>query len=306
VVDVVRRVTATVSPRVSHKPRVLCVDDEAAILEAMRDQLRRGFDVQVAGNGPDALAELKADPTEYAVVISDMRMPGMTGATVLREARRIAPLTTRIMLTGYADMDAAIRAVNEGQIYRFLTKPCPSEQLRHVCAAAVGRHRMLTAERRLVEHAQYDTIDALASTLTATTPARLAAGTDLAAAVARLALAAGRVEARETQLAARLIHLTATALPDHTARRLPVLATVFEILRSRSRRFDSIAEEGPLHEGARMLRIVADHRTAIVEHREPRAALACLYRRPGVYDPELLDAFAHSLARGCARLGSDA
>jgi hypothetical protein len=165
---------------------------------------------------------------------------------------------------------------------------------------------MLTAERRLVEHAQYDTIDALASTLTATTPARLAAGTDLAAAVARLALAAGRVEARETQLAARLIHLTAAALPDHTARRLPVLATVFEILRSRSRRFDSIAEEGPLHEGARMLRIVADHRTAIVEHREPRAALACLYRRPGVYDPELLDAFAHSLARGCARLGSDA
>jgi response regulator RpfG family c-di-GMP phosphodiesterase len=75
--------------------RVLCVDDEPRVLEGLRDNLRRSFDVRVAESGADALALLERDPDGYAVVISDMRMPGMSGATFLAQARRVAPNAVR-------------------------------------------------------------------------------------------------------------------------------------------------------------------------------------------------------------------
>src|SRR5215217_3105894 len=100
--------------------RVLCVDDEPHVLEGLRDSLRRSFDVRVAACGADALALLEEEPDGYAVVISDMRMPSMSGAAFLGQARRVAPNAVRVLLTGHADLDAAIAAVNDGQLFRFL------------------------------------------------------------------------------------------------------------------------------------------------------------------------------------------
>jgi len=265
-----------------HAPRVLCVDDEPAVLEGLRDRLRRSFDIRTAVDGRTALALLKADPEGYAVVICDMRMPGMSGAVVLREAQRIAPTAVRILLTGYADADSAIRAVNDGQIFRFLAKPCQGEELQHACAAAVGRHRMLVAERRVLEHAQYEMIDALAGLLAAALPANFAPGVELERDVAALARAAGLRESRELQLAAKLIALAPAALPAGTAERLPELARVSEIIRTSARRFDSIEQEGPLSEAAQLLRIVVD------------AAEGTLGCEPGVYNPSLLAAYERS------------
>ena len=85
------------------KPRILCVDDEPMVLEGLRDSLRRSFDVRVATSGADGLALLSENRRDYAVVISDMRMPVMSGSVFLREARRVAPLAVRMLLTGYAD-----------------------------------------------------------------------------------------------------------------------------------------------------------------------------------------------------------
>jgi EAL domain-containing protein (putative c-di-GMP-specific phosphodiesterase class I)/CheY-like chemotaxis protein len=133
------------------RPRVLCVDDEPFVLEGMRDILRRGFAVQLADSGEEGLELLKRDPAGFAVVISDMRMPGMNGAVFLREARRVAPLAVRMLLTGETDAVAAASAVNEGQIFRFLHKPCPSDDLRRACAAAASHHALIAAERALLE-----------------------------------------------------------------------------------------------------------------------------------------------------------
>ena len=124
-------------PRAGGKPTILCVDDEPLVLEGLQDALRRAFDVRVAASGPEGLALLKCRPRDFAVVMSDMRMPQMTGSIFLREARRIAPLAVRILLTGYTDADAAIDAVNDGQIFRFLSKPCCHEELLKVCAEAL-------------------------------------------------------------------------------------------------------------------------------------------------------------------------
>ena len=98
-------------------PRVLCVDDEPHVLEGLRDSLRRSFDVSVADSGGAGLALLEKDPDGYAVVVSDMRMPGMSGAAFLSQAKRVAPNAVRVLLTGHADVEAAISAVNDGQLF---------------------------------------------------------------------------------------------------------------------------------------------------------------------------------------------
>ena len=121
------------------RPRVLCVDDEPQILESLRDTLRETFDVLTATSGADGLVQLRRAPDAYPVIISDMRMPAMSGALFLRESRRVAPDAVRILLTGYADLQSAITSVNDGQLFRFLTKPCEAEQLMRARAAGL-RH----------------------------------------------------------------------------------------------------------------------------------------------------------------------
>lgn len=87
----------------------------------------------------------------FAVVVSDMRMPGMDGAAFLATVRHRWPDMVRVLLTSHADVEAAIRVVNDGQIFRFLLKPCEPVTLRRVLHDAVAQHRLLTAERELLE-----------------------------------------------------------------------------------------------------------------------------------------------------------
>src|SRR6266545_290994 len=117
------------------RPRILCVDDEPNVLEGLSLHLRRRHEVWTATSGADALALLARDgPPE--VIISDMRMPGMDGAVFLSKARQLYPETVRLLLTGQTDLMSAVSAVNQGQIFRFLTKPCaPADMLAAVASA---------------------------------------------------------------------------------------------------------------------------------------------------------------------------
>src|SRR5579884_2574582 len=99
------------------KPRVLLVDDEGAVLAALRRNLVTRFDVHVCHSGEEAVAALAAPgATPFAVLISDMQMPGLSGADLLSRAREIAPATTRMLLTGHSDLGMAVRAIDEGQL----------------------------------------------------------------------------------------------------------------------------------------------------------------------------------------------
>src|SRR3981081_3786565 len=117
-------------------PRVLCVDDEPRIVDGLALHLSRDYHVTTANGAQSALQVLK-DHGAPAVVVSDMRMPGMDGATCLKHVKRLHPETTRILLTGDPGRDVAIAAVNEGQIFRYLTKPCPPDQLRAAIEAGL-------------------------------------------------------------------------------------------------------------------------------------------------------------------------
>jgi len=105
---------------------ILCVDDEPCVLQAYQRALRKHFIIEVAFGGEEALKTI-AQKGPYAVIVADMRMPGMNGIQLLVKTREIAPHTVRMMLTGNADQQTALDAVNEGHIFRFMTKPCPPE-----------------------------------------------------------------------------------------------------------------------------------------------------------------------------------
>src|SRR5205807_748309 len=112
--------------------------------------LREDFQLSTAANGDEAIAKVRNDGS-YAVVVCDMRMPGMNGIQVLSRIREMAPQTVRVVLTGHADLQTAMNAVNEDAVFRFLTKPCPAALLKKTLTACLLQYQMVTAERELLE-----------------------------------------------------------------------------------------------------------------------------------------------------------
>jgi serine/threonine-protein kinase len=123
----------------SQRPRLLFVDDEQRVLNSMRIMFRRQFDLYLASHGAEALDIVR--DRDIDVIVADHRMPKMTGVEVLSKVRTLSPRTVRILLTGYADLDAVEGSINESEVFRFLTKPCAPQQLRETIelAAKVAR-----------------------------------------------------------------------------------------------------------------------------------------------------------------------
>ena len=131
------------------RPCVLVVDDEVQITSSISTLLGTDFDVQVAKSVDEALEILKHN--NISVVITDQRMPGGTGAELLSRSLDLSPETTRILFTGYSDISAVIEAVNEGQIYRYITKPWRSEELKLTVTQGVERYRLIVENRTLLD-----------------------------------------------------------------------------------------------------------------------------------------------------------
>ena len=127
---------------------LLLVDDEDSVLSALKRLFRRdGYRILTAPSGPQALQLLQDN--EVDVIISDQRMPGMTGVDFLRQAKLMRPGTIRMTLSGYTDLQSIIDAVNEGAVFKFLTKPWDDERLRDHVAKAFRHKAMADENRRL-------------------------------------------------------------------------------------------------------------------------------------------------------------
>ena len=150
--------------------KILLVDDDNNILDGYRRSLSREFLLETALGGEQAL-QLAADSGPYAVVVSDMRMPGMDGIQLLSQIKMQSPETVRVMLTGNADMDTAVHAINEGSIFRFLNKPCPKELMAKTLTAALLQYRLVTAEKHLLEQTLSGAIQVLTEVLSLVNPA---------------------------------------------------------------------------------------------------------------------------------------
>jgi response regulator RpfG family c-di-GMP phosphodiesterase len=315
-------------------PRVLCVDDEPMVLEGLKLHLRRRFEVVTAAGGAEAMLAL-AKGKPFAVVVTDMRMPGMDGAELLSRARAVSPDTVRILLTGHADFQAALAAVNEGQLFRFLTKPCPAEVMVATVAAAVEQHRLVNAERELLELTLAGAVKTLSEVLALSNPIAFGRSARLHRTVAALC---GRLHVADrwpVEVAAQLSQLgciqlqpalleklffgrpllpaesgqvaRVPVLTDQLLGNIPRLEPVREILASQARRFDGADDPygrvkgTAIPVGARLLKLAEDLDTLEVSGQEPAQAIATLQERKGAYDPELLAALAEEVRERTAR-----
>src|SRR6185503_11976152 len=118
----------------AHRPRLLFVDDEQRVLNSMRIMFRRQFELFLASHGAEALDIVR--DKDIDVIVADHRMPKMTGVEVLSKVRTMSPRTVRILLTGYADLDAVEGSIDDSEVFRFLTKPCAPQQLRETIELA--------------------------------------------------------------------------------------------------------------------------------------------------------------------------
>ena len=150
--------------------KILFVDDEPILLQGYQRLLRKDFSVSSAVGGAAALLLIRQEGP-FAAVVSDMRMPGMDGIEFLLQARKIAPDTVRIMLTGASDLQSAIHAVNEGSIFRFLSKPANKETLVKTLTDSLEQYRLVCAEKELLEKTLRGTVYVLTEVLSLVSPA---------------------------------------------------------------------------------------------------------------------------------------
>ena len=131
------------------RPTLVVVDDEPNVLGSLHDLFRKDYHVKTFDRAPDALDAL--DVIDPAVVLTDQRMPGMSGVDFLRRVRTLRPDATRLLFTGYADIKAVIDSINEGHVFRYLGKPWEPEEMAVTIRQAVDHHHLLVERRKLIE-----------------------------------------------------------------------------------------------------------------------------------------------------------
>jgi response regulator RpfG family c-di-GMP phosphodiesterase len=209
--------------------RILMVDDDPRILDALVRLLHDRYPIDTATSGTQGLGLVTAAASPYAVVVSDMTMPGMTGAEFLARAHTASPDTVQMILSGQAELDSTISAVNDGNLFRFLTKPCSTEDLSRALDAALAQYRLVHSERELLDHTLDGSVGVLTELMASAAPQAFARTETVKALAEAVLTAVPADEAWELRLAAMLGQLGLAAIPE------PVLSEV--------RRGDEISPE---------------------------------------------------------------
>lgn len=303
--------------------KVLCVDDDANILTGITRNLRKQFDIDTAVG---ALAALKIveNSGPYAVIVADMQMPGMNGVEFLNIVRQKYPDTVRVMLTGNADQKTATDAVNRGQIFQFLNKPCPPERLAEVLNGGIKHYRLVTAERELLENTLNGSVKVLMEILSLSDPVSFGRGRAVRDQARQVAELLQLKSTWELELATMLCPIGCVSLPgelnhkvhaeldltgaekDAVTRvpqvghdllsKIPRLEAVARIVLYQNKNYDGTGfpsdlvkeEEIPLE--ARIIRALTDLARLEAKRVPQYKALEKLRESPGQYDPKVLDA----------------
>lgn len=306
--------------------RVLLIDDDQHLLSSFRRQLAGRLEMETAQGGEkgiDVVMEAQQRSNPFAVVVSDMRMPGLDGIETLSRIREIAPDTVRMMLTGNADQQTAMDAINQGQIFRFFAKPTSADYLASGIKAGIEQYQLITAERDLLEKTLSGSVNLLSEIMTLNDPAAGRLSGRLKEYVRRLTVEFKMPQRWQLEVAAALSPLGNTMIPPEIlakkrsgaalddaerdmferapeiARNLianiPRLGKVAEIIHLQDRDFGGggFPSTGPqgaeLPLDARLLRILKDL-ASIIEASgcSHAAAFAEMAKRGRAYDPQLL------------------
>jgi len=297
--------------------RILFVDDDTRVLQALERQLHKQFEIQTA-LGPELGLQAIATGGPFAAVVSDLRMPHMNGIEFLMRVRQATPDAVRVMLTGEADVAATIAAVNEGKIFQFLTKPCPSDMLARALAAALEQHRLITAERELLENTLRGSIGVLSEILGLVNPQAFSRTQRIRRYVQYMAERLALRDPWQYELAAMLSQIGCVTVPptilEKFSRQQPLTSAEEEILSGQSHvghnllvkipRLENVAQmvaqqriawvahngaPSPVKIGAHLLKVAIDFDEQVARGGTPESALAKM-RNSREYNPEFLTA----------------
>lgn len=308
--------------------KILFVDDEPNILSAFQRQLHKQFKIDTAA-GPALGLEALKNWRDYSVVVADMQMPEMNGVDFLIRVKCMAPDLVLMMLTGNADQATAVKAINRGNIFRFLNKPCPHEELVSAIEAAVRQHELISAERELLENTLNGSIKVLTEILALFDPVRFGQAEKLRYQVRQMATALKVPQTWELEAAALLANIGHVTLPpelvlkarlgqtltpreqqifervpevgSNLLAQIPRLDEVARIILYQSQRFDGSAfppdkvagENLPL--GSRILKVLVDLVQLENKGMQRPAAIDEMRKRKDWYDPEMLTVLSSAL-----------
>jgi response regulator RpfG family c-di-GMP phosphodiesterase len=309
--------------------RILFVDDEPHVLEGFQRQLRKDFSIETAIGGARGLDAVAAKGP-FAVIVADMRMPGMDGAQFLSRVKDLAPESVRMMLTGNADQQTAIEAINRGRIFRFMTKPCAHEVLVNALRAGLEQHRLITAEKELLEQTLSGCVKVLCDVLSLINPEAFGRSSRVTRYVEAIATQMGLANLWVLKTATMLSQVGCVIVPEGTLKKVyrrevltpeetqlykqhPYLASDLLIKIPRMKEVaDIIAdqdvyvdEHGVPHEagrkeavplGARILKVALDFDAIESGGISKTLAFQRLKERKGCYDPAVIDALKRALA----------
>lgn len=302
--------------------KLLFVDDDPNILDAFSRQMRKYYQIETALSGEAGL-KLLTEKGPFAVVVADMRMSPMDGIQFLTRACTIAPDTVRIMLTGNADQQTAIQAVNEGRIFRFLTKPCQPENLMEAVRAGVAQYRLIIAEAELLEKTLLGSVSVLIEILSLSEPVVFGHAQKVRDLVRELSEALEYHNRWELELAALLAPIGYLTLPTETVtkayrgqalseqeetvltrvpeigynllKKIPRMEAIAEIVLYQNKYYNGAGLPHSAHAraeipyGARLLKVLSTL-LALESQGTPRAfALRLMRTHQGCYDPVILD-----------------
>ncbi len=305
--------------------KILCLDDEPNILEAFQRQLRGRFNLDMAVSGNQAL-QMIAEHGPYDIIISDLRMPGMDGIEFLQKVKNILPNSVRLMLTGNADQESAVRAVNEGNIFRFLNKPCSPKDLLKALEDAAMQYRLITAEKDLLQNTLSGSIKLLTDILSFIDPTLFGQSIKLRQLIQKIIPQLELNNSWEIELAGMLSNIGLVTVPSDVKEKyrkkiqlsteeqnliekvpaigqsllanIPRLEGVAEIVLHQNNRFDgasspsSIVKRNEIPFGSRIIKIVKDFLELEAEGISAEHALEKMKYRQGWYDLSILSSFS--------------
>lgn len=302
--------------------KILFVDDEPNILASYLRQLRKKFPVETALSGGEALKALDENGP-FAVVVSDLKMPGMDGISFLGKVRDIFPDTVRILLTGFADVNNAMKAINEGSVFRLLSKPCDSETLVRALVDALKQYRLISAERDLLQNTLSGSIKVLTEILSLLHPEAVGRSSRIKELCSKIARHLGMGDTWVLDSAAMLSLVGMIALPPEALvklhdgeelapdeqqimnmhpmigadliKNIPRMDRVAQVIGCQDIRFDS-KEELPFPElkaiplESLVIKAAQDYDLLLAQGNKPKKALYTMTEQKGVYSPKVLKA----------------
>ncbi len=269
--------------------RILFVDDEVNLLEGLRRTLRRKYDVATADGGAAGLRLIREEGP-FAVVVSDYRMPEMTGVEFLERVRETSPDTVRMMLTGQADMTGVVGAINQSKVFRYLNKPLMRKDLFAALDDGLEQYRLITAERQILEETLAGSIRALVDIIGMVNPVAFSRASRIKRCVAHLVRGLELDNPWEFEVAGMLSQVGCATLPPDTLQRVLAGQAISdsdrEMFLNHAQAGASLLQGIPRLEGvARMIRRQNDGGDAAGEEDNPRIVLGGeLIRLAGVYD----------------------